>query len=116
MRFLGLLLIIAAIVLGVLNPSMDDFERFVADHSERLIQEEAGHSEMGDWAAGVGAGLVERYLNRVAERENYVLFSTYTIDLDGPEQDEEHWRFLGIADQFVELERPASFKERESAP
>ena len=111
MRILGLLVVVGAVVLAALNPGMNDFEGFAQEQSERLIRRETGDSELGKLLSGVGSRLAGSYIDRITERQNYVLFSTYTVDLDGPERDEEEWRFLGIADRFVVLEQPASMRE-----
>jgi hypothetical protein len=111
MRFLSLLLVIGVVVLAVLNPGMDDFETFAAKHAKTELEQKMGDSRMGDVAEEAGGGIVERYASKLAKRKNYVLFSIYTIDLDGPEQNKQHWRFLGIADRFVELEHPPMLDE-----
>lgn len=111
MRVLGLLIIAAAIVLAALNPDMNDFAQFAEEQSEQLIRQETGDSEWGDILSGVGSRLAAGYIQRITDRKNYIFFSTYTIDLDGPESQGEEWRFLGIADHFLELERPASLRD-----
>ena len=115
MRILSLLIIVGAVVLAALNPGMSDFEDFAQEQSERLIRQETGDSELGKLLSGVGSHLAGSYIDRITERQNYVLFSTYTVDLDGPEQSEEEWRFLGVADRFVVLEQPASMNEEAGA-
>ena len=108
MRTALFLAVIALVVLAALNPSMDDFEVFAAQQSELMIEQETGDDVLGSVLGGAAGSIVERYINRVAERENYLVFSTYTVDLDGPEADEEEWRFLGLAGRFFPLEEPAS--------
>lgn len=102
-------MLLLAVVLGALvvtNPGMDAFSDFVAEQSERILQRETGDSPLGRALAGAGAGLAGAYVERVTERRTYLLFSTYTIDLDGTSSTSHEWRFLGIAGRFVELDNP----------
>lgn len=115
MRLLTLLIIAAAIGLAVTNPDMNDFKAFAQEHSERLIRSETGDSELGKIFSDIGSRLAGSYIDRVTTRQNYVVYSTYTVDLDGPERSGEEWRFIGIADHFLELERPASMREEAPA-
>lgn len=101
-------LVLAVIALAIFNPGMNQFRLFVADRAEDIILEEAGDSMLGRALSGAGGNLAGQYVDRITERENYILFSTYTIDLDGPESDEEDWEFLGMAGHFLELSRPES--------
>ena len=112
MRTLAALLLLAALVLAVLNPDRAAFQTFAEAQSERLLRQETGASVLGRALAGAGARLAGSYVGRRAERQNYLLFSTYTVDLDGPEQEAGDWRFLGIAGCFVELHRPEQLRPR----
>lgn len=97
---------LAVIALAIFNPGMDDFRLFVTDRAEEMILQEAGDTALGRALSGAGGSLAGQYVDRITERHNYILFSTYTIDFDGRESEEERWRFLGLAGQFLELERP----------
>lgn len=108
--------VLVAIALSIFNPGMDDFRRFIADRAQELILHEAGDSALGRALSGAGGSLAGRYVDRITHRENFILFSTYTVDLDGPESDEEHWTFLGLVGQFMELERPPSLDSTREAP
>ena len=114
MRTPVLLALIALVVLFLLNPEMDDFQAFAERQSERLLLERAGESTLGQALSRFGAALLGGTVDRFTERRNYGVFSLYTIDLDGDDAREEEWRFLGIAGQFLELERPASLEEGDS--
>ena len=105
MRTALVALIILLIGLAWFNPSMDAFKGFVELRSERILQEEAGDSVLGRALAGAGGALAGAYVDRITERNNYVFFSTYTIDFDD-EEDGDEWRFLGIAARFIELQAP----------
>lgn len=112
MRLTILLVIVAAAALALTNPTMADFETFAADQLEDVLQREAGESALGQALAGAGARIAGSYVDRVADRKDYVLYSLYTIDLDGPGQEANDWRFLGLGGRFVELHRPEAASER----
>ena len=114
MRTPILLAIIALVVLFLFNPEMEDFQVFAEAQSERLMLEQAGESALGRALSGLGASLVGSNIDRFTERQSYGVFSLYTLDFDGDDEHEEEWRFLGIAGQFFELERPASLEEEGS--
>lgn len=103
--------LLAVIALALFNPGMDDFRLFIEANAEQIILRETGDTAFGRILSGAGGSIAAEVVNRITERQNYFLFSTYTIDLDGPESDDEDWRFLGIAGRFVELDRPESFDE-----
>ncbi len=104
MRTPLLMALIAFVLLFIFNPEMGAFRQFVRQHSEELLLEEAGDSALGRAMAGAGGALAGSFVDRVTERENYMLFSIYTIDLDGEDQRGAERRFLGIAGMFFELE------------
>lgn len=113
MRTAIVVVILALLALYLFNPEMEDFKRFVETRSELLLERELGGGVLGEVLSGAGASLAGRYIDRVTDRDDYLFFSTYTIDLDGNENDaeDEAWRFLGIAGQFFEMQRPASFEK-----
>lgn len=107
-----------AILLAAYNPGMDDFTAFVESETEVILQGRLGESPLGRALAGAGAGMIRVIVERVTERTNYFVFSTYTIDLAAmggvprvaDDSNEEAWRFLGVAGRFVELHRPESLR------
>ncbi len=116
MRLLLVLLLVAAVALFVTNPDEDDFEAFVEDVVSEQVEGAAGLATggvLGGVLGEVGGMLTGRLARRYADRDNYGLFSVYTLDFDGRARDEEEWRFLGIGSVFVELERPASLEDGE---
>ena len=104
-------LVLIAILLAVFNPDMENFMAFVREQSEVIIRQQAGDSALGRALSGAGASLAGDYVDRITERTNYFVFSTYTIDLDGPDEEGGEWEFVGIADQFIETERPESMEQ-----
>ncbi|PSQ71246.1 MAG: hypothetical protein BRD38_02850 [Bacteroidetes bacterium QH_9_67_14] len=122
--FSGLLLLLVCIglvVLAVMNPQPDDFQRFVDEQLEARLQTEVrkragGDSALGGLIAGTGAGIASRYVDRATSRDNYVVASTYTVDLDGANASELEWKFLGVAGRFVPLETPKPSSKSDSDP
>ena len=98
-----LLLLALVVVLAVTNPGPDEFAAFAEENVADEISAEAGGllGELGGLAAGT---LVRRF----ADRDNYLVASMYTLDLDGRAREGEEWKFLGIATLFFEIQRPAS--------
>ncbi|WP_310833158.1 hypothetical protein [Paenibacillus pedocola] len=72
-RFRNFLLILGLflVALAVLNPTREDFSEFAADDL---------HDKLGDWLPGGATDMLARpLLNSIAERDNYILFSVYSI-------------------------------------
>lgn len=110
MRTALVALVIILIVLAWANPDMPAFRTFVETHSERILLEELdeeGDSAVGRALAGAGGMLAGAVIDRVTERRNFVFFSTYTIDLDPADGDDDAWKFVGLAGQFLETQNPA---------
>jgi hypothetical protein len=105
-------LVLALFALWFFNPDMDDFKVFVEARSGEILQRELGGGALGEALSGAGARLAGRYIDRITDHDDFLIFSTYTIDLDGDgTEGEEEWEFLGIGGQFVEMDRPASMRE-----
>lgn len=99
-------LILAIIALTLFNPDMEDFQFFVETQTEELIRDQIGESPLSEALSELGSGLASDHVDEITERRNYFIFSTYTIDFDGETNRGGEWRFLGLAGQFLELERP----------
>ena len=104
---------LAVIALVWFNPDMDDFRLFIETRTEDLIRREAGETPVGGALSRLGSNLAGAYIGEVTDRNNYVVFSTYTIDLDGQESETGDWRFVGIGGRFIETERPESLPGNE---
>ena len=110
MRFLFFLVIVLGI-LAVFNPTREDFRAYAQERMADTISDRAraaGGGLFGDIGGAIAGGLAGSLASNAAQRDNYYVFSLYTIDLDGPSRDAEEWRFLGIAKQFIPLKKPAS--------
>ena len=104
---------LSGVVLGLLlgflvftNPSMEDFQTFMADKAEHVLREEVGESRFGRVLTDLGAGLTGGLIDNITERKSYGLFSLYTIGRDDPHDDGDAWRYLGIGGMFIQLEKP----------
>ena len=119
MRFIGPLLLLALLLaLAWFNPSTEQFNTFLSEEVAARVGETAGE-------AGRATGFLTERLGRAAgdaigrsagreiagrfERSNYLLASTYSLDLNGRREGGE-WVFLGIAGQFVPLETPENLQ------
>jgi hypothetical protein len=91
------------IALAVLNPEMRDFREHVEGTIGDRLSEETDSSAL----RRLGAGAVALLAEQISVRNNYFLFSTYTIDLDGPDREDNDWHFLGVGGFFIQLREPA---------
>ncbi|MGA7304232.1 MAG: hypothetical protein WBW88_05135 [Rhodothermales bacterium] len=90
------------IALSLLNPDMRDFREHVENEVGNKLSSESGSAPLGR----LGGGAVALLAEQVSVRKNYLLFSVYTIDLDGPDREGNDWQFLGIAGAFLKLREP----------
>ncbi len=115
MRTSIILALVVVALLFIFNPDIEDFKQFVEKRSEQILRTRAGDSKLGRILSDIGSSLAGSYVDRITERKNYLLFSTYHIDLDGPDERENEWRFLGIGGRFIELDRPSSHENENRA-
>ncbi len=111
MRFFLLLALGAALLLAAFNPDPEDFQTFVRAHAEAAVSRRAGDSALGRMLSGAAAAAAGSAAAGLAERRNYGVCSVYRVDLGPSGADPQDWAFLGIAGQFVELQRPASLQD-----
>ena len=110
MRKLAYLLVLG-VALYMFNPGEDEFATHVEERSGEYLSTRAGDSNLGQVLSDLGADVTKALAAHVTERDNYFLWSIYTIDLDGPEVSEEEWRILGIAGRFFTLKKPEGIEE-----
>lgn len=108
--FLILLLVVAAI-LFLSNPSRADFREYLKTKTQQQVEEKTGRGILGRTLSGIGSSMLSERAEQLTERQNYYVFSTYTIDLDGPDRNEQQWKYLGILKQFVPLQKPAALSK-----
>jgi len=106
MRITIIVILVALAALFYMNPGMDEFKTYVESRSEEILLEEVGDNTFGQILSDVGSSLAGRFVDRVTERNNFFVFSLYTIDLDEDDGECTDWKFLGIAGQFIELRNP----------
>ena len=119
LRILLIGLFAVGVVLYVLNPGPEKFDRFLRiDVAERA--EESARAETGgpDIHGGMSAFLNNRIGREVEgapthafDREQYYVASVYRVDLT-PGREGGRWAYLGVANWFVPVEQP----EAEEAP
>lgn len=108
-----ILLILGVLIgtLAIFNPDEEDFRSYVTERANEAISDRArsaGGRIFSDIVGSVGGTLAGHVASRTVVRDDYIVFSLYTIDLDGSQRTGEEWRFLGIAKQFVPLNTPDS--------
>lgn len=112
MRATVVILLLVVVALAWSNPGMEAFKEYTEGHAEQLLLRETGDTRVGRVLSEVGGSLAGAFVDRVSERDNYLLFSVYSIDLDGEEDAEAEWRFLGVAGQFIEFQKPEEKEDR----
>lgn len=106
-----LLLLAALVVLLVItNPGPDEFAEFVEDNVAEQIARESEALPGGGILGELGGLAASRIARQVARRDNYLVASVYTLDLDGRARDAEDWKFLGVGTFFFEIRRPESLR------
>ena len=113
LRILLIGLFAVGVVLYVLNPGPEKFDRFLQiDQTERA--EAAARAETGgpDIHGGMSAFLNNRIGREVEgeathefDREQYYVASVYRVDLT-PGRAGGRWAYLGVANWFVPVEQP----------
>lgn len=102
-------LILLAFVAGFLaryNPDRTEFRAFVHEAVEEYMSQELGTERIGRIVTRFGTDVAASIAARSARREDYLLYSIYSVDLGADGRPEDQWRFLGIAGSFHELSRP----------
>lgn len=112
MRKLLLLLVFAG-MLYYLNPTMRDFEVFLEEEADTILTEEIGGGDLGRAIAGLGSNLLGSITDDITERQDFLVCSLYTIDLDRSADNDDQWQFLGIGGQFIQLKAPDQDRRRE---
>jgi hypothetical protein len=105
-----LLLVALVVVLAFTNPGPEAFGEFAEDVAGERIGSVAEGLPAGGLLGELGGLAAGQIVRRYADRDNYLVASVYTLDLDGRAREAEDWRFLGIAGMFFELQRPESLQ------
>ena len=95
-----LLLAIIGLLLVITNPSPEDFKDYLKEHLyNEFKKEQQSGGILGDLLAKGVAGISAELASSTMRRENYYVFSIYSVKLDTAQER----KFLGIAGQFVPL-------------
>ena len=109
--FMRLLLFIAlVIVLFVTNPTPESFAVYAEENVAEELRTAAEDLPASDFLSDLGGIAAGALVRRHADRDNYLVASVYTLDLDGRASEAEDWTFLGIAGLFFELHHPESLQ------
>ena len=100
MKYVVILLI--GLVMFFSNPSKTEFTSFLASHIRTEMQKQAETEELSNFSGGIASLFAKNNL----ERTNYIIASTYFIDMStfrdfGAEVEDIH--MLGIFKTFVPL-------------
>ena len=96
-----------ALIFFLTNPDEQEFLNFAEAQIEGAINARTEQTEFGKLLAGAGGAAARMFIDEFMERQNFLLFSIYTIDYDGEPDDGDEWKFLGIMTTFMELNRPS---------
>lgn len=104
MRGLLILLLLAALaaVLFLTNPTRADFAQYVEDEAGEFL----GQAPTGGLLGQLGGLAAGRLAATAVDRTDYLLFSTYTLDLDQGAREGGEYEFLGIAGTFFPTKEP----------
>lgn len=103
-------IVVIAILLAALialNPGPDRFEKVLESKIRDELQQ-SGTEMVGEAGGVLGDFLgvqVAPLAGAAFQRENFYVFSLYSLDLNG-EEEGGTWKFLGIANTFLPLEQP----------
>lgn len=106
MRVGWILLLAIAGVLYLYNPGPRTFEAYLQSQVSEHLHRELGSSSVGRAFAESGGTLTAALARKVTHRDNYYLWSIYTVDPDGPDGERDYWRFLGIGGRFFMITQP----------
>lgn len=96
------LLVIILGLLAITNPTMDDF-KLAAE--AKLKEEMSDKSEMEQALGNLFGGTLSGLIASKTKRDNFYLFSVYSLNADKKE-----FRYLGIASIIIPLQRNMPFE------
>jgi len=106
-----IVLLAVGLALALTNPGPSDFQRFAEEQLEEVLVEQLGDSPLGRALAGAGSRFAGPLIRDATERDNYVLFSRYTLRLGSSSDDRNTWVFVGIGGHFLEWQPPDDLNE-----
>lgn len=95
-------------ILLISNPSAIDFEIYLSSQlNQRFPQQQEGGDFFANLIQGAVKNIATDYLKQSTERNNYFLFSTYTVNLSGIQSFvgslPPSAKFLGVLGNFIPL-------------
>ncbi len=106
----ALLFLLLGGFLATTNPDDDAFAEWIRERVEARLQDETGDGTLGRILTDMGASVVSGIASRAAERENWLLFSVYTIDLGADGRPDDEWRVLGLGGRFWQIATPEAVR------
>ncbi|QWD80523.1 DUF4359 domain-containing protein [Polynucleobacter sp. MWH-Spelu-300-X4] len=102
-HFLIGVIAVIAVALYATNPTKQEFNEFIAKQVRQKLAEKSGEQ---NFITNLVAGVAGAMVNDASERKDYLIFSTYKVDLSvvrmfGGEY--KDLQFLGVGGQFIPL-------------
>jgi len=94
-----IIVIIICFGLNITNPAREDFQVFINDVISKEFISNTDNGVLVNFISGVASSFVSKTAYNSTTRDNYYLFSIYTVNL----MDEEY-KFIGIFNTFIPLE------------
>lgn len=103
MRIITFILLALIVALALTNPDMSAFEKHVEDEAAQLIRNEIGdESWLGNAVGSLAGSALASQAPEFTTRTNYVVASTYAIDID--ENGEPDLKWIGLGNRFFQLD------------
>lgn len=116
MRTFLIFIFVAFVSLFVYNPELDDFRTYL-DKNIQQTNNKREHTSITDRMFNADTTTADQNpVGYTTKRNNYVLFSTYTISISDDFRDEELGKYLGIATMFFEIGKSENMSAHAAQP
>lgn len=116
MRTFLIFIFVALVSLFVYNPELDDFTTFL-DKNIQQTDDQREHTSITDRMFNADTTTADQEpVGYLTKRNNYLLFSTYTLTISDDFRDEELGKYLGIATMFFELGKSENLNAHAAQP
>ena len=102
-HFLIGIAVVIAVALYATNPTKQEFNEFMSKQVRQKVAEKSGEQ---NFITNLVAGVAGTMVSEVSERKDYLVFSTYKVDLSAVRMfggEYKDLQFLGIGGQFIPL-------------